>query len=366
MHLRLPEHQHQPQARDVETDRDHVRRKRAVEAVVSIVEAAFEPPARLGHLVGRHARGQPQHLRERGAVAEQPPRLTDPPPRAVARDGRADLLFQDATGPAQLAQAVEVRERRHVRIRSATGRKTSFAISRTASRGVQCWSAKTRLRGVWPRCAKIWPVLGRTGSIGWRTGLAFLQGSFNARLRSFTGLLFRLVRTRCVRGACALVRPWSGSCAATLPAARVPLRWNVAFIPRCWRIITRSCIVACCSCVRGVCVAFISSGRSVRPDVDVAARCRPNSILGRIKAVGLAGSRARSARFRAGLLRPVRCSANARFRTSAREPTTGWPGPTAHLFMLARLFRVGRESPQLLRRPERRRPPARASQGSHR
>ena len=97
--LRLPEHQHQPQARDVETDRDHVRRKRAVDAVVSIVEAAFEPPARLGHLVGRHARGQLQHLRERGAVAEQPPRLTDPPPRAVARDGRADLLFQDATGP---------------------------------------------------------------------------------------------------------------------------------------------------------------------------------------------------------------------------------------------------------------------------
>ncbi len=116
VHLRLPEHQHQSQAGDVEADRNHVRRQRAVDAVVSIVEGAFQPPARLGHLVGRHARGQLQHLREGGAVAEQPLRLTDPPPRPIARNGRADLLLQDATGPAQLAQAVEVGERRHVGI----------------------------------------------------------------------------------------------------------------------------------------------------------------------------------------------------------------------------------------------------------
>ena len=55
VHLRLAEHQHQSQARDVETDRDHVRRQRAVDAVVSIVEQAFEPPPRRRHLVGRHA-----------------------------------------------------------------------------------------------------------------------------------------------------------------------------------------------------------------------------------------------------------------------------------------------------------------------
>ena len=40
----------------------------------------------------------------------------DPPPRPVAGDGGADLLLQDAPRPAQLAQAVEVGERRHVGI----------------------------------------------------------------------------------------------------------------------------------------------------------------------------------------------------------------------------------------------------------
>ena len=99
------------------TDRDHVRRQRAADAVVSIVERAFAPPPRRRDLVCRHARSQLQHLREGDAVAEQPPRLVDPPPRTVARDGGADLLLHDSPCLAQLTQAVEVGEPRHVGVR---------------------------------------------------------------------------------------------------------------------------------------------------------------------------------------------------------------------------------------------------------
>ena len=88
----------------------------AVDAVVPVVEPAFEPTPRLGHLVGRDARGQLEHLGEVGAVAEQAARLADPAPRPVARDGGADLLLEDPPRPAQLAQAVEVGQRRHVGI----------------------------------------------------------------------------------------------------------------------------------------------------------------------------------------------------------------------------------------------------------
>ena len=75
--LRLAEHDHQPEPRDVEADRDHVGRDRAVHALLDVVEAQRQPPPRLGHLVGGHARGQLHDLRERLAVLEEPALLAD-------------------------------------------------------------------------------------------------------------------------------------------------------------------------------------------------------------------------------------------------------------------------------------------------
>ena len=56
---------------------------------VRLVERRLEPPARLGDLVGRHARGQLDDLVERLAVGEQRLGLADP---ARARRSRVSVL----------------------------------------------------------------------------------------------------------------------------------------------------------------------------------------------------------------------------------------------------------------------------------
>ena len=114
--LGLAEHDHQPEPRDVETDRDHVGRDRAVHALLDLVERRLESAPRLGHLVGRHARGQLDHLGEGLAVLKEPGLLADPLARAVALDRVLDLLLENPARAAQLAQAVEVAEHRHVRV----------------------------------------------------------------------------------------------------------------------------------------------------------------------------------------------------------------------------------------------------------
>ncbi len=114
--LRLTEHDHQPEPRDVEADRDHVRRDGAVDALLDVVEANPQPPPRLGHLVGGHARGQLHDLREVLAVLEEPALFADPLAAAVGLDRVLNLFLEDPPRPAQLAQAVEVAEHRHVRV----------------------------------------------------------------------------------------------------------------------------------------------------------------------------------------------------------------------------------------------------------
>ena len=113
--LRLAEHAHQAQAGDVQTDRDHVRRDRAVDPLL-FVEADPEPAARLSDLVGRDSRGEFHDLRERPAIAEEPRLLADAPPLAVALERVADLFFEDPPRAAELAEAVEVSEHGHVRV----------------------------------------------------------------------------------------------------------------------------------------------------------------------------------------------------------------------------------------------------------
>jgi hypothetical protein len=52
--LRLTEHDHQPQTRDVEAHGDHVCRDRTVNPLVDLVEWSLKSAACLGHLVGRN------------------------------------------------------------------------------------------------------------------------------------------------------------------------------------------------------------------------------------------------------------------------------------------------------------------------
>ena len=70
--LGLAEDDHQPEPRDVEADRDHVRGDGAVHTLLDLVEAALQAPPRLGHLVG-------------GARARSAP----PPRRSSCGPGRA-------------------------------------------------------------------------------------------------------------------------------------------------------------------------------------------------------------------------------------------------------------------------------------
>ena len=114
--LRLTEHDHQPEARDVEAHGDHVRRDRAVDPLLDLVEWRLESAARLGHLVGRNARGEFDHLGEVLAVLEEPSLFADPLAASVGLDRILDLLLEDPARPAQLAQAVEVAEHRHIRV----------------------------------------------------------------------------------------------------------------------------------------------------------------------------------------------------------------------------------------------------------
>jgi hypothetical protein len=61
-------------------------------------------------------RRQPDHFGEGLAVLKRAGLLADPLPRAVALQRVLDLLLEDASCAAQLAQGVEVAEDRHVRV----------------------------------------------------------------------------------------------------------------------------------------------------------------------------------------------------------------------------------------------------------
>ena len=86
-----------------------------------LIEGLAEAAPRLGNLVGRHSRGQLDYFGERLAVLEEPALFTDTAALTVAADRVADLLLEDPPGAAQLAQAVEVPEDRHVRVGGVLG-----------------------------------------------------------------------------------------------------------------------------------------------------------------------------------------------------------------------------------------------------
>ena len=76
----------------------------------------FEALLRPRHLIGRDARGELHRLLD-GAIGKRAVRRVDPPPlRAVARGAIAHLVLDDPARAAELAQRVEVAERRHVGI----------------------------------------------------------------------------------------------------------------------------------------------------------------------------------------------------------------------------------------------------------
>ena len=114
--LRLAEHDHQPEPRDVEADRDHVRGDRAVDALLLV-----ERRARAAAAPRRPCRSDTREvssttsenvLRSWKSPRSSPIRLRV----AVALDRVLDLLLEDPPRAAELAQAVEVAEHRHVRV----------------------------------------------------------------------------------------------------------------------------------------------------------------------------------------------------------------------------------------------------------
>ena len=117
MGLRLSVDQHQPKALDVEPDRDHVGRDRAVDSLLAVVKGASEAPSGLGDPVGAHPGRKFHHTGEAEPVPEQARRLTEAPTVAIPLECVLHLLFQNPSGAPKLAQAVEVAEHGHVRIR---------------------------------------------------------------------------------------------------------------------------------------------------------------------------------------------------------------------------------------------------------
>jgi hypothetical protein len=102
-----------PRPGDVEADGDHVRGDGHVHPVV-VVERQRQPPLGLGHLVSAHAGGQLDHLVGDLPLREKPLLLAVPLTAGVARQAGAHLVLDDPPAAAQLAEAVEVAEQRHV------------------------------------------------------------------------------------------------------------------------------------------------------------------------------------------------------------------------------------------------------------
>ena len=115
MGLRLALNHYQPQPGNVQAHGDHVGGDGAIDPLL-LVEGAFQPLPRFGHLVGGDAGGQLQHLGKGAAVPEQAPRFADALALAVLLEGVLHLLLQNAPGAAEFAQAVEVAEHGHVRV----------------------------------------------------------------------------------------------------------------------------------------------------------------------------------------------------------------------------------------------------------
>lgn len=119
--LRLAEHAHQSEPRDVQPHGDHVGGDRGVHPLLG-AGREVQPSPRVGDLRGRHPGGQLDRHLEVRPVGEEAGVVADPPPTAaVVLDRIGDLLFQDAPRPAQLAQAVEVPQERHVAVGRVLG-----------------------------------------------------------------------------------------------------------------------------------------------------------------------------------------------------------------------------------------------------
>ncbi len=102
-------------------DRDHVRRERAVDAVLSR-RTSVPSRRRASATLSVGTREVSSTTSEKFLRSWNSPRcFADPAARAVARDRVADLLLDDPPRAAQLAQAVEVADQRHVRVGRVLG-----------------------------------------------------------------------------------------------------------------------------------------------------------------------------------------------------------------------------------------------------
>ena len=117
---RLAHDHHQAKARDVEPDRDHVGRDRAVDPA-RIAVRGFKPAPGTGDLICRHPAGELDHLVEPVAAGEQAGVASGPDAPSIDRQGALDLFLDDPPGTAELAQAVEVAEDGHVGIGGVVG-----------------------------------------------------------------------------------------------------------------------------------------------------------------------------------------------------------------------------------------------------
>ena len=119
------------------------------------VEGAAQAPPRLRDLVGADPRSQLDHIGEAGTVPKQALRLAEAPALAVALERVLHFFFENAPGASELAQAVEVAEHRHVRIRRIAPAPRSARLApgpfrramsasstrRIASLGLRPWAA---------------------------------------------------------------------------------------------------------------------------------------------------------------------------------------------------------------------------------
>jgi hypothetical protein len=113
--LRLVEDNHEAEPGDVQADRDHVGRDRDVDVLV-VVERLGEAALRFGDLPGVHARRELDDIVRDRSIRERSLLLACPLPLRVSGQPRPYFVLDDPAAAAQLAQAVEVANKRHVRV----------------------------------------------------------------------------------------------------------------------------------------------------------------------------------------------------------------------------------------------------------
>src|SRR5262249_57823938 len=113
---RPSDHDHEPKARDVKANRDHVGRDGAVHPLLDLIEWCFEAAPRFRDFVGGNAGSKLDYLGEGLPILKQASRFADPLAGSISLDRILDLFLENPSRSSQLAQAIEIAEHGHVRV----------------------------------------------------------------------------------------------------------------------------------------------------------------------------------------------------------------------------------------------------------